>query len=159
LFDLERGNIEAGQAWAANHATSDDQATQLCSDYPNSGMYCLSLRQHPRERIRWREAGLAAARSLKNRGAEGAHLCNLGIAYRQLGEHRRAIDYYEQQLKIEREIRHRLGEGSALRCLGVAYHSLGENRRAIDYHEQALVIDREVADRRRESADLGNLGN
>ena len=85
LFDLERANIEAGQAWAAGRADRDDAAARLCSSYPNAGAYVLDLRQHPRDRIRWLEAALAAARRLKDRRAEGVHLGNLGRAYGGLG--------------------------------------------------------------------------
>jgi len=159
LFDLERGNIEVGQAWAAAHAEKNREGAQLCSSYPGRGAYVLNLRQHPRDGIRWLESAVAAARALTDRRAEGAHLGNLGNAYRSLGEYRRAIEYHEQHLAIAREIGDRRGEGNALGNLGVAYHALGEPRRAIEYYEQALVIDREIGDRRGEGQDLGNLGN
>jgi len=159
LFDVEWINIRAGQEWAAAPAAQDDEATKLCSTYPNVGAYVLSLRQHPRESIAWFEAALAAARRLEDRQAEGGHLGNLGNAYAALGETRRAIEYYEQALVIDREIGDRRGEGAALGNLGLAYFALGETRRAIEYHEQALVISREIGDKRAEGQDLGNLGN
>ena len=158
LFDLEWGNIQAGQAWAAAHAERDNETAGLCSRYPDAGSYCLVLRQHPREQIRWLEAALAAARRLKDRGAEGAHLGNLGLAYYSLGEYRRAIEYHEQYLAIAREIGDRRGEGIALGNLGLAYDSLGEYRRAIEYQEQYLAIARELGDRRGEGNALGSLG-
>ena len=40
---------------------------------------------------------------------EGVHLGNLGNAYADLGEPRKAIEYYEQALKIAREIGDRQG--------------------------------------------------
>jgi tetratricopeptide (TPR) repeat protein len=182
LFDLEWPNIQAGQAWSAAHATlppqpetgegqgGGDTAAQLCSDYPDTGTYMLGLRLHPRERIRWREAALAAARRVKDRSAEGSHLSNLGLAYADLGDARRAIEFHELALVISREIcaasrseaermAARRGEGQDLGNLGNAYANLGEPRRAIEYHEQALVISREIGDRRGEGADLGNLGS
>jgi tetratricopeptide (TPR) repeat protein len=159
LFDREWVNIEAGQAWAASAlACGNEAADGLCIEYPNAGTYVLDLRQHPRERIQWLEAMLAAARRLKHRGAEGASLGNLGLAYAALGETRRAIEFYEQRLAIAREIGYRRGEGNALGNLGNAYADLGETRRAIEFYEQALVIDREIGDRRGEGNDLGNLG-
>src|SRR2546425_1320704 len=85
LFDAEWGNIQGGQAWAAAHAGEDEAAAVLCSAYPDAGLYCLHWRLHPREQIRWREAALAAARQLGDRGAEGSHLGNLGLAYDGLG--------------------------------------------------------------------------
>jgi tetratricopeptide (TPR) repeat protein len=159
LFDAERANIEAGQAWAASQPEADSQVAQLCIDYPNAGADVLHIRQHPREQIKWLEMALQAARRLKRRDHEGAALGNLGIAYDDLGETRRAIEFYEQHLAIAREIGDRRGEGNVLGNLGSAYAALGETRRAIEFYEQALVIDREIGDRRSEGTALGNLGN
>ena len=114
LFELEWGNIQAGQGWAAAQADRDEAAAKVCSKYPDAGAYCLGLRQHARERVRWLEAALAAARRLKDRKSEGLHLGNLGTAYWDLGEARRAIQYNEQALAIHREIGDRRGEGAAL---------------------------------------------
>jgi tetratricopeptide (TPR) repeat protein len=154
LFDAEWLHIQAGQAWAAAHAGSSQEAASLCSGYPGAGMHCLSLRQHPREWIHWLEAAVVAAR----RG-EGVHLGNLGNAYAALGEARRAIEYHQQALAISREIGDRRGEGSDLGNLGNAYYSLGEARRAIEHHQQALAISREAGDRCTEGNTLGALGN
>jgi len=169
LFDLESENVEAGQAWAAAHV-QEEAAARLCNAYPNAGRYCLNLRQHARESIRWREAALKAARQLKHRSTEGNHLGNLGAAYRALGQVERAIEYHEQALIIAQEIcaastEHsaewmvaRRGEGNALGNLGIAYHTLGQMERAIEYHQQALATAQEIGDRHREGTHLGNLG-
>ena len=158
LFDLERANLEAGQAWAAARAEADDAAARLCSAYPDAGVYVLNLRLHAARWINWLEAALAAAQRLRDKGVEGRHQGNLGVAYAALGEPRRAIEYYEQDLDIAREVGDHQGEGSALGNLGLAYANLGEPRRAIDYYEQQLEITREVGDRRGEGNALGNLG-
>ena len=158
LFDLEWGNVQVGQAWAAAHAGEDDRAAELCSDYPDAAAYCIDLRLHPREQIRWLETALSAARRLKKRDKEAFHLGNLGIAYGNLGETRRAIEYFEQQVVVARETGDRRGEGNALGSLGIAYDDLGETRRAIEYSEQHLAIAREIGDRRGEGNAVGNLG-
>jgi len=158
LFDLERGNIEAGQSWAAAHEEKNGEAAQLCSSYPDRGVYVLNLRQHPRDSIRWLESAVSAARRLGDRRAEVYRLGNLGLAYKSVGEYRRAIEYYEKALVIVRELADRRGEGNALGGLGVAYHSLGDYPRAIEYQEQRLAIAREIGDRRGEGNALGNLG-
>jgi tetratricopeptide (TPR) repeat protein len=158
LFDGEWANIRAGQAWAAARAESEDEAARLCSRYPDAGTYCLSLRLHPRQRIRWREEALGAAHRLQDRGAQAAHLGNLALAYSNLGETRRAIELYEQDLVIVRETGDRRGEGQVLNNLGLAYADLGETRRAIELYEQHLAITREIGDRRGEANALGNLG-
>jgi hypothetical protein len=91
--------------------------------------------------------------------SDGNALGNLGSAYADLGETRRAIEFYEQQLVIACEIGNRRGEGNALDNLGSAYYSLGDARRAIEFYEQQLVVTREIGDRRGEGNALGNLGN
>lgn len=159
LFDAEWGNIQAGQDWAAAHAATDPEAARLCSDYPERGAYCLSLRGHPRERIRWLEAALAGANTLKDRTAEGRHFGTLGLAYADLGQARRAIECYEQALLIARGIGDRRGEANALNNLGVAYADLGQTRRAIEYYELSIAIKQKIGDRRGEANTLGNLGN
>jgi len=158
LFDQEWSNIQAGQAWAAARAAKDDEAARLASRYPDAGVYCLDLRQHPRERMVWHEAALDAARRLKDRAAEAVHLGNLGLAYADLGEPRRAIEYHERRLAIAREIGDRRGEGIALGNLGLAYADLGETRRAIKFYEQRLAIAREIGDWRGGGNVIGNLG-
>ncbi|MCI0690833.1 alpha/beta fold hydrolase [candidate division KSB1 bacterium] len=159
LFDLEWGNIQAGQAWAKQNADKNKQALELCNRYPDWGYMIFALRQHNRERIDWLGVALKAARKLGRKRSEGGHLGNLGHAHVGLGELRRAIEFYEQALVIDREIGNRGGEGVTLGNLGEAYAGLGEPRRAIEFIEQALMIDREIGDRRGEGDDLGNLGD
>src|ERR1700682_1922694 len=159
LFDIEWGNIQAGQAWASAQAASDKEAAQACWRYPYAGAYCVALRQHPRGGKRWLETALSAARRLKQRGSEGTTLGNLGGVFQRLGEYRYAIESQEQALVIFREIGDRWKEGGALGTLGLAYESLGEYRRAIEYHEQHLKTAREIGDRRGEGNGQGNLGN
>jgi tetratricopeptide (TPR) repeat protein len=162
LFDLEGGNIQAGHAWVAAQAEAADtdaDVARLGMTYPHAGAYVLILRQHSRERISWLEIALAAARRLQDRVYEGAALGNLALAYKNLGETRRAIQFYEQALFIFREIGDRRGEGNALDQLGSAYAALGETRRAIQFHEQHLAIAPEIGDRRGEGNALGNLGS
>ena len=158
VFDLEWGNIQAGQGWAAAHAENNNEASQLCSDYPDKGVQVLDLRQHPRERIRWREPAVRAARMLKNRGAEGAHLGNLGLAYASLGDYRRAIEYHDQHLAITREVSDRRGESYGLINLGTAHYELREYERAVSYYDQALAISHDIGDRRGEAYGARGLG-
>jgi tetratricopeptide (TPR) repeat protein len=158
LFDLERRNIETGQAWAAEAAADDPVAARLCVSYPDVGAFILELRQPPRQRITWLERAAEAAREIGDRGSEGIALGNLGLAYAHLGETRRAIELYDRRLAIAREIGDQRGEGNALGNLGIAYADLGETCRAINHYEQYLAIAREIGDRHGEGTALNNLG-
>ena len=93
------------------------------------------------------------------RAQEGAAYGSLGIAYRSLGDFRKAIEYSEKNLKIAIEIGSRAGEAQAYGSLGNAYESLGDFRKAIEYHEKHLKIAIEIDDRAGEGVAYGNLGN
>lgn len=158
LFDQEKANILAGQSWAMKNLDGRSSAAiDLCESYPN-GAYILGLRLTPGERISWLNTAVQACKLSNNKALEGAHLCNLGLANYDLGEPRRAINFYEQALSISRENIDRQLEGSCLGNLGLAYSYLDEPRKAIDFYEQALAIAREISDRRLEETCLGHLG-
>jgi tetratricopeptide (TPR) repeat protein len=136
------------------HAAATLFVTLASATLPYTGY----LRFHARQRIRWLEAQSICARITLNRTEETAAYRHLGVAYWNLGEPSRAIEYHEKTLGIAREIGNRREEGSALGNLGIAYSELGDTRRAIEFYEQALIIDREIGDQRGEGNALGNLG-
>jgi len=138
--------------------TRPQSADRWLSNFPGRCAYVLDLHLPPREKTLIMQTALDAARRLGDKKDEGIHLGNLGLAYADLGDARKAIEFYEQYLSIAREIGDRRGEGAALGYLGSAYYSLGDARKAIEFYEQALVISREIGDRRGEGNDLGNLG-
>jgi tetratricopeptide (TPR) repeat protein/predicted phosphodiesterase len=166
LFDREWANIKIGQARVKNiiqisrklDKSDLKSVLQLASSYACGGGNVLDLRLHPSDKIGWLETGLKAAKMMGDRGAESAHLGNLGGTYSVLGETRKAIGYQERALKISRKIGDRRGEEADLCNLGNRYSDLGETCIAVGYYEQALAIAREIGDRRGEGANLGNLG-
>ena len=92
-----------------------------------------------------------------HRVGEGGAYCNLGIAYRSLGEFQKAIEYHERHLKISKEVGHRVGEGGAYANLGIAYHRLGDFQKAKEYYERHLKISNEVGDKAGEGKAYCNL--
>ena len=159
LFDREKTNIIAGQAWAEKNLETSSLAAELCMSYPVAGTHVIDLRLHPMQKISWLENALKAASRLKDHQIEGLHLGSLGRAYLDLGQSRLAINYFEQALEIAQEIGNRWSEGDSLGGLGNAYSNLGEPREAIEFYEQALKISKEIGDRRGEGNRLSNLGN
>ncbi len=158
LFDCERSNIQAGQGWAAANFANSDANARTCSDFALA-WDILSLRLHPREFAKWLNAALLAARKIENRKSECIHLLDLGIACSDLGNARKAIEYYEKALAIAQENRYRRYEGKVLNMLGSAYGDQGYAQKAIEYYKKALAIDREIGNRLSEGRVLGNLGN
>ena len=164
LFDQEWVNIQTGQKWAENVLKvvnidiDKKSALYLASSYPEAGDYVIDLRLHPDERIHWIKTALEAARLLNDRSAEGTHLSNLGIAYFDLSDYKKAIELQEKSLAISKEIGNRSLEGQALANLGRLYQDLGYYRKAIEFHEKRLEISKSIGYRIGEGNALGNLG-
>jgi tetratricopeptide (TPR) repeat protein len=158
LFDSERENIEAGQAWAASHIEKEDAATRLYLSYFGNVVNLLLLRLHPHKLISWLETGLLVARILEAKEAEWVALNGLGLIHANIGEYRKAIEFYEQALNISRQIGNLNGEGATLGNLGMVYRDLGEPRKAIVFIEQFLDLAQKMGSLKNVSTALGNLG-
>ena len=102
---------------------------------------------------------MAIVRKIGNRSGEAYSLGNLGNAYKNLGDYKKAIDFQNQSLTIAREIGDRQGQANSVNNLGNVYYSLGEYRKAIDFQNQSLAIKREIGDRLGKAYSLGIIGN
>jgi tetratricopeptide (TPR) repeat protein len=73
-------------------------------------------------------------------------LNNLGSTYSDLGDEKKAIDYYQQALKIDLNVFGDNHPTVAIRYnnLGEAYRVLGDAKQAIDYYQQALEIFKSI---------------
>nr|XP_058960204.1 tetratricopeptide repeat protein 28-like [Pocillopora verrucosa] len=92
---------------------------------------------------------------------EGISYCNLGNAYRSLGQFKTAIQYHQRHLEIAKEVGDKAGEGRGYGNLGNAYQGLGhlgQFKTAIQYHQRHLEIAKEVGDKAGEGKSYGNLG-
>ena len=92
------------------------------------------------------EQELVIAREIGDRRGEGNALGNLGVAYKNLGEVRKAIEFYEQRLVIAREIGDRRGEGNALWNSADEFKKLGERDEALSRARAALAIYEAIED-------------
>lgn len=159
LFDRERPNLEAGQAWSQAQMTTSDQPARLAYDYTNAGAFVLSLRLPAQRRIAWLEAAVTACRRLSRRREEAAALGNLGLAWADLGETTRAIGLYEQALAVSRDLGDRQSEAAALGNLGNAWRQANEIEKSLAFYDAALTLARQIGDREIEATALGNLGS
>jgi tetratricopeptide (TPR) repeat protein len=157
LFDVERSNILQGQKWSEINSVNDRKNATICSNFAISGSI-LHLRLHPRAYIEWLEAALVAARQINDNKAEGDHLCNLGVAYRVLGEFDRAIDHSKRSIDIARTSKEQKLEGKALVELGNEYFAIDEYDQALVYYEDALKVAKDIVDRRIEGGALREIG-
>ena len=81
-------------------------------------------------------------------------LGNLGIAYSDLGEPRKAIEYYEQALKIDKEIGYRRGEEIVLEIWGTHTVIWESQEKQLNIMNKHLKIAQEIGDRRGEGRSL-----
>lgn len=107
--------------------------------------------------VRYSEAA-AKWRTLGERYWEAYALHYSGRASNNLGERRKALDYYEQSLPIRRAVGDHAGEASTLNNIGLVYRVLGERRKALEYFEQSLLVSRAIDDRDGEARTLNNIG-
>jgi tetratricopeptide (TPR) repeat protein len=84
---------------------------------------------------------------------------SMGLAYGDLGELKKAIQFYEQALEIDRRIGDVMGEGNTLGNMGLAYRDLGEFKKSIQFYEQRLEIARRIGDIMGEGIAFLNMGN
>ncbi|HAE59867.1 MAG TPA: hypothetical protein DCG54_10285 [Anaerolineae bacterium] len=96
---------------------------------------------------------------LQDANLKMGNLNGLGLAYRELGNARKSILYFEQGIPAAQGAKNRQAEGAFLGNLGEAYTALGEVNKAIEFHEQSIIIAREIGDRGSESGSLGSLGS
>ncbi len=101
----------------------------------------------PRERLvttsnvsRYLEQRLEISREIGDRRGEGVALGNLGSAFADLGDPRRAIGYYEMALEIRREVGDIMGVAMNFYNMADEFSKLGEKRRAIELAQEAIHI-------------------
>ncbi|MGH7185512.1 MAG: tetratricopeptide repeat protein, partial [Pseudomonadota bacterium] len=153
LCDRERLNIETGRAWAVAHAAGDAEAAEWAADYLYFGIPAMIHRLRANEVDTWlREAVAAGGRK------ESELLGQIGSAYQDVGDQRRALEYCERSLAAAREAGDPAGAQRAIGGLGDAYHAMGKMDEAIDAYQQYLAIVREQGDQRAEAYLLNNLG-
>jgi tetratricopeptide (TPR) repeat protein len=95
---------------------------------------------------------------LKNTEVHCLILGNLGIAYRMLGDLRKAVYFSELALNIIKNSKNKGIEGLLLGNLGLSYRKLGDLGRAVECSEQALEITKKAKNKSAKGILLGNLG-
>lgn len=158
LFDLEWRNIQIGYSFAQTYRSDNDPEHKLGKYYTDASLHLLDLRSDPYTRIQYLEISLNAAQQQGDQADIGTCLGNLGLAYYDLDDVSRAIDFYDQALTLHRAVGNREGEANVLGNLGLAYQKRDYYNRAIKYYQQALSIYQDIGSRFGESHTLGNLG-
>jgi DNA-binding SARP family transcriptional activator/tetratricopeptide (TPR) repeat protein len=136
-LEAERANLTAAvslAAWAGVHEIAWKLPIELW-DLFNLGSYWADW-------IAAERIGLASAKLLDDRHAEGWVLNHLAMAYAQSGEITAAISCFRQALDLRRALGDRLAEAGILGNLGKAYAAAGRPEESVACLQQALEIFR-----------------
>lgn len=85
-------------------------------------------------------------------------LFKTGYAYRQLGELRTAVKYFEEAIDICQELGDWNGIAILLYGIGDAYDETVEREKALDYFRKSLTVSEKVGLRRFEALSLNRIG-
>jgi CHAT domain-containing protein len=88
----------------------------------------------------------------------GNILSEVGWIYMRLGEHRQALQHFEESLPVHRAHGLRDLEAIGLWDIGSLHYSLGEFQQALVYYEQALPIATALKMRRHQASMLSSIG-
>ncbi|NJR53577.1 MAG: tetratricopeptide repeat protein, partial [Acaryochloris sp. CRU_2_0] len=80
------------------------------------------------------------SRAVGNREGEAATLKNIGNVYSDLGEKKKALEYYNQSLPIYRAVGHRAGEASTFSNIGSLLAEQKQPALAIFFYKQSVNI-------------------
>ena len=86
-------------------------------------------------------------------------LHDLGMLYKDLGEYRKAIEYYENALDYSKRAGNLVVEGVVLLDMGWLHVLLGQYTKALEYSEQALRIHESTGRLGWKGSTLGDLGS
>jgi tetratricopeptide (TPR) repeat protein len=161
---------------SASHFYAPLLAIELIAHALNAGLDDIALEEsgyrllpYLRETLAYKEALIQGEHILsqiskpKRNEKLSKFLFELGWIRDDMGNARKAIEYYEQALAIDREVfgdKH-IGVGEILNGIGSAWENLGEHKKAIEYFEQALSVTREVHGNRHPyvASSLNNIGS
>ena len=104
------------------------------------------------------QQSLSIAKEIRDKGSEVVAYINLGIAYKNLGNYKKAIEFHQQSLRIAKEIGDKVLEGRTYTGLGNTYYFLSDYKKAIEFHQQSLSIAKEIGDKGTEGGAYTNLG-
>ena len=82
----------------------------------------------------------------------------LGIAYKNLSDNSKALEYYQKALFINEEIGDKEGVARNLGNIGNVYNELSDYPKALEFYGKALQIFEEIENKHDIALSLGNIG-
>ncbi len=87
----------------------------------------------------------------------GSYMNNFGVLVMEMGEYKKAEDFFEQALQYVQQRHDTVSEQIITANLGVVYRNLGELDKAWELHQQSLRLFRKQGNLKGESGALENL--
>jgi tetratricopeptide (TPR) repeat protein/CHAT domain-containing protein len=104
------------------------------------------------------EHSLIIYQDINDRQGEADSLGNLGNAYNALGQHKKAIAFFQKTLAIQHKIKDYQGEAYSLINLGNAYTDLCNYKEAIVFYQKSLRVSKIKKNLQGEANALLSLG-
>jgi predicted ATPase/DNA-binding SARP family transcriptional activator len=150
--DEQKAALQSAARWAAQTSERDVLTIRnLWADfYIAIGSYSQALEEA--------QTLLKGARALGNRELEARAHQQIGLAYLNQGEYRKALASFEITAQLCQEIGRLDHLGLTLTNMGVAYGYLGEHSRTLDLYQRAYEVAQQTGDRLGQGRALTNLG-
>jgi len=113
----------------------------------------------PNERIAFAEQAIDLSSKCHDRGSKAESLNHLGIAYNNLGDSQKSINYFLSALRIMEQIDDKNGIAISYRNLAQANFYLDNFDKALEYFQKALNLHEEIGNDTDISQSLTLVGN
>ena len=87
---------------------------------------------------------MAINRQIGNKAGVGNTLKNIGFVYKNLGEYKQALSYYQQALAIKKQVGDKAGEGKTLNSIGLLFKTQKQPKLAIVFYKQSVKIREQI---------------
>lgn len=116
------------------------------------------LEESPAKSIEFSEKALDASRKKKDSRSEVTALTNLGLAYFNLRDYRKAMDYFNRAQDLADATGNKKAIASLINNKGRIYIELGSYQEALEYQLKSLKILEELGDKKGIAHVYNNLG-
>jgi tetratricopeptide (TPR) repeat protein len=96
-------------------------------------------------------------RQLGDKRGEAGTLNNMGLAYSDVRQPQRALEYVRQAVAVWRQVGDRKFEAETVDSLGMVYEAAGQPQRALPYYQQTLALARQIGDKQVEALEIKNI--
>ena len=151
--ELERVNLVS-----ATRAAAVRGMHALAWQIPLASWSFFRLRSHWSDWIGSFTIALSACQQAGDRYAEAWVRSNLGIGYKQLGDHENALAQFTEAINLRRALGDGYGEGQTLHHLGALLEVLGRQDEALGCYRRSLALHRASRNRYCEATTLNNIG-